>query len=292
MLHSVLPLRAQSAPVTKPMRYFMHFSDILLAIIQGATEFLPVSSSGHLVLAHHFFGMDAGLSFDIVLHAGTLLAVVWFYRAALWDLIRGFFAGLAQKRNSPQEPWDPRVGIVLYLCLATIVTAILGFALQDWVQTTFRGILAVGVLLLINSFILLLSRREAAFGLGSKELTLKSALLIGLAQGLAVLPGISRSGSTITMALLLGIRREDCAKYSFILSIPVILGALILHLGDMSSLVGEQIAWLVVCALVAAGVGLLCLKFLVRILQSMRFHYFAPYCFVIGVLAIVFGLVS
>ncbi|MFA5625564.1 MAG: undecaprenyl-diphosphate phosphatase [Bradymonadales bacterium] len=273
------------------MLVFMHFTDIVLAIVQGATEFLPVSSSGHLVLLHSFFGLDAGLSFDIVLHVGTLLAVLWFYKSALWNLISGFFTGIHKKIKDSNTPLDARVKIVLYLILATMITAIIGFSIQDWVETQFRSILFVGILLIVNSAILYTSRLEGLLKLGSSGLNAKTAILIGLAQGLAVLPGISRSGATISMALILGIKREDCAEYSFILSIPVILGALILHVGDISAMQGGQIAWLSFCGIIAAGVGLFCLRFLVSLLRNMRFHYFAPYCLALGSFAVFYALV-
>ena len=261
-----------------------YIQPFLLAILQGITEFLPVSSSGHLVLLNALMPVDAGMLFDLVLHLATLVSVCAFYRR---DIASIFMGCIHEIRGESEKTNLKFVG---YLIIATFITGVIGLCLNDIVETRLRNIIIVGALLVCNAAILWFSQKRGIFKLTEGALNVKSAIAIGLAQGLAVLPGISRSGSTITTALLLGIEGKDCAKISFLLSIPVILGAVVLHLGDLGEIESSGVLIIILAAMVAAVVGYVSLVLLNRVLQNARFHRFAPYCLVVGVIAIICGV--
>lgn len=270
----------------------------VLAAVQGATEFLPVSSSGHLSLAHSLLGHgEADVLTDIVLHFGTLLAVLWHYRRELLSTIRGFLSGLKPLFARDWDTVKSNSGFMfaVYICSATLITMFIGLSLKDWVEGVLRGPVLVGSMLLINGAILFSSPRHRNEEARDEEelrggLSLKAALLIGLLQGLAVVPGISRSGLTITGALWLGLSGTQAARFSFLLSIPAIAGALMLHIAEITP--EMQVDWprLALGALIAGVVGYFCLRFLVKTLKRARFHHFAWYCWALGLSAIVLSL--
>ncbi len=262
----------------------MIFSDyiapFLLAILQGITEFLPVSSSGHLVLLNSIMPTDLGLLFDLVLHLATLVSVCAFYRKDIASICVGCF------REVGSSVPKTNLKFVGYLLMATAITAVIGLCLNDYVENELRSMLIVGILLILNAGILWLSQKRGWLKLSDGELNLKTALIIGLCQGVAVLPGISRSGTTITAALILGIASKDCAKISFLLSIPVILGAVVLHIPDMANMQAGNPLIVIGAAAVASVVGYVSLVVLEKVLKKANFHYFAPYCLAVGILAV------
>ena len=283
------------------MDFFAEYiQPFLLAILQGITEFLPVSSSGHLVLLNAMMPVDAGLLFDLVLHLATLVSVCAFYRRDIASIFIGCILEICEhsgpstpnkdEANPDEVPAKTNLKFVGFLIISTFITGVIGLCLNDIVETYLRNILIVGSLLICNSMILWISQKRGAFKVTNGSLNLKSAIAIGLAQGLAVLPGISRSGSTITIAVLLGVKAEDCAKISFLLSIPVILGAIILHLHDLSEIQSSGLLIIILAAIVAAVVGYISLVLLNRILQNAKFHHFAPYCLIVGLIAIGCGI--
>ncbi len=278
---------------------------LLLAVIQGAAEFLPISSSGHLVLGGHLLGFkEPQLLFDIILHVGTLMSVLVFYRRDVYGVITGMWQGLrdglkARDWRAAAAPEGAR--LALLVVLATLPTGVIGVLLGKLIDpeqgpSPFTPQL-VCALLLVNGVILIANARfmrrvaaEARQGaLTLWSITPALALIIGIAQGLAVLPGISRSGMTITVALALSVQRINAAKFSFLLSIPAILGALVLKL-DLSLFSGERgferLGLYLGAAAVAGLVGYGCLLLLTRVLQSARFHHFAWYCWAIGLLGL------
>ena len=265
---------------------------LVLGIVQGATEYLPVSSSGHLVIAQHLFGLEEpALFFDIVLHLGTLVAVVWYYRKDLVKLVSESFAGLQNLASG--HSWKetlrlyPGFRFALLIVVGTIPTAVIGLAFEDTFERLFGSVRLVGLMLILTGTVLLLTRFARGGGRDAAEMTWVDALIIGVVQGLAITPGISRSGVTIAAALLLGIERETAARYSFLLSIPSILGALLLRIGGAEDGVGTTA--LVVGFGAAALTGYFCLALLVRLVKKGRLSWFAPYCFALGLLALVFG---
>lgn len=277
---------------------------LLLGLLQGATEFLPISSSGHLMLGERFFGIpEPQLLFNVIVHVGTLVAVILFYRKDVWGAVTGFtkaaMAGI-QERSIESFRRFEGARLAILLILATIPTGVLGVAIDRVLEPKsgtpllapeFLPILICS-LLIINGFILISVRwfsdekarlREGGWSLWN--ITPTVAIWIGLAQGLAVLPGLSRSGLTITAAILLGVMRVESARFSFLLSIPAVLGALVLKfdLALFSGIGGFSTLITYVCAGIAAGViGYLSIIVLVKMLKNAQFQHFAWYCWAVG----------
>ena len=244
---------------------------IVLGVLQGATEFFPVSSSGHLVLAQTLLGLEEPeLGFDILLHLGTLIAVLLFLREEISSVLRSVFR---TEKAFGEQPWGRRD--VLLLFAASVPTGVIGYAFHDVVEAGI-GLRAVGIWYLFLTAFLLLSSLRIRHKADPERIELWEAVAIGILQGLAVFPGLSRSGSTISLALLLGIGASRGAKFSFFLSIPAILGAAVLQLaGGASDLPGPAS-----CALGFLGslvVGYLALAFVERVVIRGKFPLFAPY---------------
>ncbi len=247
---------------------------IILGIVQGLTEFLPVSSSGHLVLfqtwmGDGFFAQDQPLLFVLALHLGTLIPVLWFYRDSLREL--------------PSESGRRMAALVL---VGTVPTGLVGVVFKDHFETLFSSPDRVAVALLATGALLFATRGRDGAG-DDAALTVRTALIIGLVQGLAITPGISRSGSTIAVALFLGLNRELAARFSFLLSIPAILGAVVLetkdglHVGDTDwTAVGWGFA-------ASAVVGYVALVLLVALVKRGGLHHFAWYLWPVGIAALV-----
>jgi len=269
---------------------------IILGIIQGLTEFLPVSSSGHLVLFQKLFGLkQAELFFDVGVHLGTLVAVIIVFRrevkkiiTALVQLISsaGFKETILQRVES-----DSQLKMALLIVIGSIPTAILGFLFAGIADRLFASGLITGLMLIVTGLLLWFTRRTRAnFDQArSDRLTPKNAFIIGIVQGLAIIPGISRSGSTISVGMLLGIDREMAARYSFLLSIPAIIGAGLLSLKGSLSQSDLAIRATLLGAFTAALVGYAALNSLLQIVKKGRLHIFAPYCWAVGAAAIIFS---
>lgn len=265
---------------------------LVLGIVQGMTEYLPISSSGHLVIAQHLFGLEEpALFFDIVLHLGTLLAVAGYYWRDLVELTRESLAAL--RDLAAGQPWRltlrarPGFRFVLLILVGTLPTAVIGLVFEDSFERMFGSVRIVGSMLMVTGTVLLLTRMSRGGGRDADGMRWRDALLIGAVQGLAITPGLSRSGITISTALLAGIERETAARYSFLLSMPSILGALMLRFSGANDGVG--LLALVVGFAAAALTGYLCLALLVQMVKKGRLSWFAPYCFALGLLALVFG---
>lgn len=196
---------------------------IVLGIVQGLTEFLPISSSGHLIVMPWLLGWGVqSLAFDVALHIGTLTAVLWAFAGDWLRILRGALAGARQRR--PLATQEGR--LLLALALACVPAVIAGLALEDWAETTFRSPTLVAVTMTVMAIVLFLADRRASGGEGTVEtVTYRDALIIGAAQALALVPGVSRSGSTISMALFLRYKREEAARFSFLLSTPITFAA-------------------------------------------------------------------
>lgn len=251
---------------------------LILGIVQGLGEFLPISSSAHLVLIPWLFGWeDPGLTFDVALHMGTLLAVVLYF----WkDWVRLFKAAL--KRGASE---DKR--IFWYLVVATIPGGLFGFALEKKAETAFRSPLLIGIMMIVMGIILYLADRKRQIR-QMDTMTLTDAIWIGLSQALAIIPGVSRSGSTMTTARLLDMKREDAARFSFLMSAPIILGAGVLKLRHLTvASINLPFSVGVISSFV---VGILSISFLLQYLKTSNFGLFVGYRFFIGVIVILFVL--
>lgn len=274
------------------------FESILLGILQGLTEFLPVSSSGHLMLGQHLLGIDEPeLLFDIILHVGTLAAVVGFYRRDVAEVVRGLYRGIRaglSTRSLDQAVAPEGMRLSILVLLTMVPTGFLGVFLDRLLDpaegASFITVKTVCVLLLINGAVLFANRfmRHRAPSAKDGLLTLWNitpamALMLGIAQGLAVAPGFSRSGFTITLALLLGVWRTDAARFSFLMSIPAILGALVFKFEPGVFASGAiSLPVLLVGALASAVVGYVAIVLLVSLLEKAKFFHFSWYCWAIG----------
>jgi len=251
---------------------------VVLGLVQGLGEFLPISSSAHLVLVPWLFGWrDPGLAFDVALHVGTLFAVVaYFWRDWLVLLHHGLTA-----RGTREAV------LFWYLVAATVPGALAGWLLEDYAETVFRAPMLVGTMLIVLGVVLYsadhLGRRLRQLG----DITLGQALLIGVAQAFAIIPGVSRSGATITAARLLGIEREAATRFSFLLSTPIIFGAGVMQLKDIT--LADLNLPFVVGVAVSAATGFLAIGFLLRYVTTRNFNIFVWYRLALGlsVLAVV-----
>jgi undecaprenyl-diphosphatase len=264
---------------------------IALGIIQGITEFLPVSSSGHLVLLQNVFGMtEPELLLDIWLHVGTLTAVfVVFFKeiVSILTMLINFprlyrkHKGLAAMFKENQE-----VRLAGLIIFGSIPTGILGLVFHEMAEQIFSSVQIVGIMLLITGTFLWLTRWANIHGRPLNRMKISDSLFVGLAQGLAILPGISRSGATISAALFLGIDRELAGRFSFLLCIPAIAGAMILSLN--SPVANSTIpAAGIFAGTVAAGLtGFFALKILLKLVRKGHLYYFSPYCWVLGSVAL------
>lgn len=252
-------------------------SVILLALVQGLTEFLPVSSSGHLALGGILLNLPReDITFEIVVHVGTLMAVLAVYRRDLLDLAAGVFR---RERES--------MALAGLLALASVPAALAGLYLQDSIAGLFNSPVAVSVMLIFTGAVLF-STKFMPGGLRERP-TAAGGLLVGIAQAMALLPGISRSGLTISSGLLAGIRREKAARFSFLLSIPAIAGAAALKLGDAGT--GDTgLPLLLIGFGVSAVTGYAALRMLLRFLRSGRFAVFAWYCWLAGLSGLLLSL--
>jgi len=236
------------------------FQAAVLGLVQGLTEFLPISSTAHLVVVQNWFGLtEPPVTFDIVIHLGTALATI----LVLWPVI---------KKVSLQ--------LIKLIVIATIPTLILGLWLNQWDKLIFGSLMFTAVTLIINGLILLLPNW---FKAKRQTLNNQSAVSIGIAQGLAVLPGISRSGSTIVTGLLYGLKPQDAYNFSFLISLPAILGAQVLHLSDINIVQSEFLNFSLgfIAALIFGYFALLWLR---RLVSRGRLNVFAIYCLVLGIL--------
>lgn len=251
-----------------------------MGLVQGLGEFLPISSSAHLVLVPWLFDWhDPGLTFDVALHLGTLFAVIIYFWKDWWRLIIGGFTNV--KSTDGRLFW--------YLVAACIPGALIGFLLESHAETIFRTPLLIAVMLIVMGVILYWADQKSRKTTEIEDISFSTAMWIGVSQALAIIPGVSRSGITITIGLLTGLTRESAARFSFLLSTPIILGAALVKMPDVlanPSLINLNF---VVGMLVSAIVGLASIYILLRYVQSKSYLPFVWYRFVLG--AIVIGVV-
>ncbi len=253
---------------------------IILGTLQGITEFLPVSSSGHLAVSQHLLGYNPAenMLFDVILHLGTLAAVIVIYRESLFNYVKSFFNLFRESDNSFMEKLkgDAHFVEIYYIILATIPTGLIGVFFHKDFERLFGSLQMIAYMFAITGFLLLITHWRSSGTIQIKELKWHTALLIGLGQGLAITPGISRSGTTIAIALLLGMRRDEAARFSFLLSIPAILGATLLELRKLHEIEVNVLAFLS-GGFVAMVTGLLALIFLIKIVKKGQLAWFSPY---------------
>lgn len=280
---------------------------ILLGIIQGITEFLPVSSSGHLAIFQNIFKIDTGGSmlFDIMLHVGTLAAVFVVYRRDILkmireaiciciDIISNIKIWFANRRDDEALRYKRVIHnnyrkFVVLILVSTIPTGVIGYTAKSLVEAASATLIVPGVCLILTGILLFVADLTEDGRKIPRDVSYTNGFFIGIAQGLATLPGLSRSGTTITACLLSGFDKRFAVKYSFLMSVPAILGASVLEIKDVASepVTGNLILCCVIGAVISGVVGYICIKLMLAIVRKKKFKGFAIYCFVIGVVAIV-----
>lgn len=259
---------------------------IVLSIVQGLTEFLPVSSSGHLrIVSELFWGQDAGASFTAVIQLGTELAVLVFFAKEIWQILSGWFRGLV---NKEARGFDYRMGWMVIV--GTIPVAVLGLLLKDLIRENFRNLWITAAVLILFSFVFIFAERFGNKTRGYEELTMKDALVMGLWQCLALIPGVSRSGGTISGGLFLGLDREVATRFSFLLAIPAVLASGLFSLPDAfapqagQSATGAQ---LLVGSIVAFALGYASIAWLLKFVSNNSFAWFAAYRIPLGIIVMI-----
>ncbi|MCM8769474.1 MAG: undecaprenyl-diphosphate phosphatase [Candidatus Omnitrophica bacterium] len=246
-------------------------STVILSLVQGMAEWLPISSSGHLVIFRHFFGLEGNLSLDVFLHLSSLLVIIIFFRHQLARI----FQALRQKRQEA-----PEFRVTLFVLAGSAMTAAVGLLLKQWVDA-FSTLPTIGIAYLVNAALLFFSRQT-----GNREIDLSRALLIGLVQALAVLPGLSRSGSTIAVGLISGLSGPEAFRFSFLLAIPALAGAGLIEARNWSSspprvlLVGFSVCFLV---------SFFSISLLQKLVVRNKLHWFAFYCLSLGLILLLKG---
>ena len=261
------------------------YQSIILAIVQGLTEFLPISSSAHLAISPILLGWpDQGMAFDIAVHVGTLAAVIYYYRKDLEAMARSWFASLAGGDS------DSNSRLVWYLAIASVPVSIVGLTAGDFIGSHLRNLAVIATTTLVFGLLLGWADKRARTQTSPVAMSLSLALLIGLAQALAPIPGVSRSGVTITAALLLGMDRQLAARFSFLLSIPVIASAGCLLLVDLVQGNQQSIAWmqLVVASVLSGVTAYFCIGAFIRLLDRVGLMPFVYYR--VGLAAVLYYL--
>ncbi|MEK4564729.1 undecaprenyl-diphosphatase UppP [Alkalihalobacillus sp. FSL R5-0424] len=256
---------------------------IVLGLVQGLTEFLPISSSAHLVITQLLFDISfPGFGFEILLHLGSVLAVIIYYRKDLIELIIGFF-GYIKNRSEENKTsfW-----FSIYILVATVITGVAGILFEGYISTALKGPTMIAISLALTGIFLIIIERVVRTGNRTeKDMTLFDSVLIGIGQSIALIPGLSRSGTTLVVGMFAGLTKETAVRYSFMLSIPVILGSTVLAIKDLLN--GELLAVagafpLIIAFIVTFISSLLGIVWFINFLKKSKLVYFAAYCFILA----------
>ena len=264
------------------------FEAIILGLIQGLTEFLPVSSSGHLIIAKELFGIEThDPSFEVVVHAATVLSTIVVFRKYIWELLRSLF----------KFEYNEQTRYILLILVSMIPVMIVGFFFKSYVEELFgSGLLVVGLALMVTSFLLILSeslkRRSDSNAQEGQPVGWKSAIWMGVAQAVAVIPGLSRSGSTIATGLMCGVSREQVTRFSFLMVLIPVLGEAFLELvgGEFSASSSAGELQLLLGFISAFLSGLFACKVMIAIVRKARLKWFAIYCAIAGIACVIFNM--
>jgi undecaprenyl-diphosphatase len=280
-------MRLLEYPKSKKEYNMEIIKSILLGLIQGITEFLPVSSSGHLIIFEHFLGFDmqGTLAFELFLHFGTAIAVIIFFRKEIIKLL------ISLVKIKQQELKKERM-FCLYLIIASFITAVIGFAFHKKIELAFSNPIVVSFLIFITGAIVFLTDIIKTKELKAENMGVIRSIIIGFGQTIAIIPGISRSGSTIATSLFAGLNRKDAATFSFILSIPVILGANLLKIKELLSLSLQEFFIYLIGALVALFSGYFVIKYLMIFIVKAKLIYIAIYCWLFASISVILLLIG
>ena len=267
---------------------------LILGMVQGLTEFLPISSSAHLVIVPELLGVESSLEFDTLLHVGTLIAVISYFRSDVIAMIKAFCSSLAdipRGRFKEEIRNDQFKRLAWLILVGTIPAGLMGILLKDFFESLFSSVSAVGFFLLITGFILWGVERMPRGEKKTKEISFTNSLIVGIAQGCAIAPGISRSGATIATSLYLGFDREMAARFSFLLSIPAILGAALIQLKDLTAGFDISTGSFVGGLISAMIFSYLAIKFLMGYIKKHSLVIFAYYCWTVGIITLILTVV-
>lgn len=272
-----------------------YFEAVILGLVQGLAEFLPISSSGHLALLQQFFDIDESktLLFAVMLHVGTLISVFIVYWKDIWELIVELCLtvkdlctgrGLRLKERPVRK-----LGVLIII--ATIPTGIIGVLGGDFFDGLYNSIIPIGVGLIITGFLLMFAERMGNSSRGLERMNFRNAFFIGLVQGVAICPGISRSGSTLFGSLICNLERKFAVKFVFLISIPSILGSAVLELPDAveAGVTSAEVGPVLVGMLVAAVCGLIAIKTMIKIVSDKKLNYFSWYVWIVGAAVVLYG---
>jgi len=267
---------------------------IIVGIVQGLTEFLPVSSSAHLIFVQKLLGIDqTGIAFDVLLHLGTLLAVIGYFFKDIIEMIKAFFSSIADifrgrfKEGFKEDSYKKLTWMVI---IGTIPAGIIGVVFKDPIEATFQSLTIPAFFLLITGFLLYYSQRLNVGNRNIENSGIKDSLIIGVSQALAILPGLSRSGTTISFGLLLGLDKEFAAKFSFLLAIPAILGATVVQLKGIGAGIDTNLLAYVLGFLAALVSGYLAISILLKLIREKNLDIFAYYCWILGAIVLIYSL--
>ena len=273
---------------------------LILGLIQGIAEFLPISSSGHLELGKDILGLqDVPVLFDVILHLATLLVVLIVFRERILGILKALWSflfhrgktpakGLTKTQKKKDEEAKVNLAYIVPLLAATAVTAVLGFAIYKYLP--WNGVKAVSIQFLITAVVLGATALAKPGTRGPAEIGLPRSIIVGVAQGLGVISGISRSGMTISAGIFSGLDRQTAGEFSFLLAIPAILGAFLLSLKDLAQMESMvSFGQLALAFLAAFASGYIALKLLIKVIKGGKLWFFAPYLLVVGVLGLILG---
>ena len=273
-----------------------YFEAVILGLVQGLAEFLPISSSGHLALLQQFFGIDETkvLLFAVMLNVGTLISVFIVYWKDIWELIVELCLTIKDLCTGKGLRLDERpvrkLGVLIII--ATIPTGIIGVLGGDFFDSLYTSIVPIGIGLIITGFLLVMAERMGSSSRGLEKMNFRNAFFIGLVQGIAICPGISRSGSTLFGSLICNLDRKFAVKFVFLISIPSILGSAVLELPDAieAGVTAAEAGPVIVGMLVAAVSGLVAIKSMIKIVSDKKLSYFSYYVWVVGAFVVLLGI--
>lgn len=273
-----------------------YFEAVILGLVQGLAEFLPISSSGHLALLQQIFGIkeDNVLLFAVLLHVGTLISVFIVYWKDIWELIVELFITIKDIFTGKGLRLDERpvrkLGVMIIV--ATIPTGLIGILFNDFFDGLYNSIVPIGVGLLVTGCLLVIAERMGTSNRGIKEMNFRNAIFVGVVQGIAICPGISRSGSTLFGSLLCNLDRTFAVKFVFLISIPSILGSAVMEAPDAiaAGMNMSDLGPIIVGMIVAAVSGLIAIKTMIKVVSNKKLNYFSYYVWLLGIFVIAFGL--
>ncbi|MEF9922535.1 MAG: undecaprenyl-diphosphate phosphatase [Anaerovoracaceae bacterium] len=274
-----------------------YFEAIILGLVQGLAEFLPISSSGHLALMQHFFGIDGEkvLFFAVMLHLGTLISVFIIYWKDIWELIVELCVTVKDlctgKGLRLQERPVRKLGVMIIV--ATIPTGIIGVAFNDFFAGLYLSLISIGIGLVITGFLMFFAEKIGSANKGIEKMNFRNAIFIGILQGIAICPGISRSGSTLVGGLTTGLDRAFAVKFAFLISIPSILGSVVMEAPKaiIAGLDPALFGPIIVGVIVAAVSGLFAIKTMIKVVSNKKLSYFSYYVWLLGGATIIYSLV-